>query len=234
MGFERIYQTDDELEHLITPYFKFETYENIPQSELRGEAVMETIEVCELRFAGDKNYAPSFPALSAHRKEGHHVVTFAERFAKQYAEFQQGATQQASGTPLEKLNSYGISGAQLSLCRALKIYSIEALHALDGNNAKALGMNQNALREMAEKFMSDRAAGNSQSKEIAELRAQIEALTNPIPVDAKADADVLPDGYEALTDAELKDAIADKVGARPRGNPSRDTLIGMMKEADAA
>ena len=99
MQFERIHQPDAELEHLITPYFRFETLENVPQSEIKGEAVMETNEVVELRFAGDKNYAPVLPALSMYRMDGHHGVTYAERFAKQYAEFQQGAAQHASGTP---------------------------------------------------------------------------------------------------------------------------------------
>ncbi len=233
MQFERIHQPDAELEHLITPYFRFETLENVPQSEIKGEAVMETIEVVELRFAGDKNYAPVLPALSMYRMDGHHVVTYAERFAKQYAEFQQGAAQHASGTPLEKLAQYGISGAQLSLCRALKIYSIEALHSMEGTNLKALGMNQNALKDMARKYMEDRAAGGAVSAELAALRAELEALKNPIPVDAKADADVLPDGYEGMTDVELKDAIEAKVGARPRGNPNRGTLINMLEEANA-
>lgn len=232
MAYERIYQTDDQLEHLITPFFRFDTYENVPQSELKGEAVMVTQEVVELRFAGDKNYAPVFPALAMYRMEGHHVVTFAERFAAQYAAFQAGATQQASGTPLEKLSQYGISGAQLSLCRALKIYSIEALHGLDGPNLKALGMNQNALKDMASRFMADRMAGGEMAAELANLKAQLAALQNPVPVDAKADAEVLPDGYEGMTDAQLKDAIEAKVGARPRGNPNRATLIQMMEAAE--
>lgn len=234
MSYEQLHYDDRWLESQITPFFRFETFENVPQSELKGEAVMETIEVVELRFAGDKNYAPVFPALSMHRMDGHHVVTFAERFADQYAQFQSGSAQQASGTPLEKLASYGISSAQLSLCRALKIYSIEALNGLEGVNLKSLGMNQNALKEMAAKFLADRAMGGDTAREMAELRAELAALKNPIPVDAKADAAVLPDGYEAMTDAELKDAIEAKVGARPRGNPSRDTLVRMMDEANAA
>jgi hypothetical protein len=234
MAYEQLHYDEQWLEMQITPFFRFETYENVPQSELREEPVMETIEVVELRFAGDKNYAPVFPALGFHRREGHKEITFAERFSKQYAEFQGGVAQQASGTPLEKLLSYGISSAQLSLCRALKIYSIEALHGLEGQNLKSLGMNQNALKDMAARFMADRSSGGDTARELAELRAEIAALRNPIPVDAKADADILPDGYETMTDAELKDAIEAKVGARPRGNPSRETLVRMMDEANAA
>jgi hypothetical protein len=44
---------------------------------------------------------------------------------------------------------------------------------------------------------------------------------------------VLPDGYEGMSDDELKAAIAEKVGARPRGNPSRETLVRMLTEARA-
>lgn len=234
MAFERLHYDDAWLEHQVTPFFRYDTYENVPQSELAGQAVMVTQEVVELRFAGDKNYAPVFPALAMHRMDGYNVVTFAERFAKQYAEFQAGATQQASGTPLEKLSTYGISGAQLSLCRAVKIYSIEALHGLEGPNLKSLGVNQNALKDMARRFMEDRASGGAMAAELADLKAQLAALQNPIPVDAKADADVLPDGYETMSDTELKDAIEAKVGARPRGNPSRETLVRMMSEANAA
>ena len=233
MGYEQLHYDDRWLESQITPFFRYETVENVPQSELRKEAVMETIEVVEIRFAGDKHYAPVFPALAMHRMDGYEVITFAERFADQYAAFQRGATQQASGTPLEKLSSYGISGAQLSLCRALKIYSIEALHGLDGPNLKSLGMNQNALKEMAAKFMADRSNGSQMAAEMAALRAELDALKNPIPVDAKADADLLPDGYEGMTDAQLKDAIEAKLGARPRGNPNRGTLITMLEEANA-
>ena len=104
---------------------------------------------------------------------------------------------------------------------------------MEGTNLKALGMNQNSLKDMARRYMEDRAAGGAVSAELAALRAELEALKNPIPVDAKADADVLPDGYEGMTDVELKDAIEAKVGARPRGNPNRGTLITMLEEANA-
>lgn len=225
-----------DLEHLITPYFKHITVENVPQSERQGQAVMETIEVVEIRFAGDKNYSPVVPVNAMYRRDGHRVITYAERWANQYAAFVQGAAQEASGTPLEKLSPFGITPAQLSLCRALKIYNIEALHGLEGANLKSLGMSGNDLKRMAAAYMEERAQGSATARELEALRAELEALKagRPLPADEKAELDALPTGYEAMTDDELKEAIAAKKGRRPAGNPSRETLLIMARELEAA
>src|SRR5690606_20628743 len=84
--------------------------------------------------------------------------------------------QKAAGTPLEMLKPYGITPAQLSLCRALKIYSIEALHQLEGPNVKNLGMAANDLKRMADDYMADRAKGTRALSEVEKLRAEIERL----------------------------------------------------------
>lgn len=234
--FERI---QENLEHQITPYFRHESIENVPQSEIRGEPVMEIREIVELRFAGDKNFAPVFPADAMHRKEGHRVITFAERFAAQYAEFQSGAAQTASGTPLEKLIQYGISPAQISLCRAVKIYSVEALHGLEGQNVRNLGMHANVLKKMAADYIADRANGANVAGEIAALKAEIEALrnagaaaipaTNTGPEDAET-ALKAADEYAAMSNDELKSLIKDATGTAPRGTPSREFLVNAVRE----
>ncbi len=108
-------------------------------------------------------------------------ITYAERWADQYAAFLSGNDQKASGTPLEMLKPYGISDAQLSLCRALRVYSIESLHHLEGQNLKNLQMNANPLKDMARRYMADRASGANNADEMAKLRAQIEALQAQIP-----------------------------------------------------
>lgn len=235
MQIQRLPEAD--LDHLITPYFRHEVVENVPQSELQGKPVMDTHEVVEIRFAGDKNYVPVVPADSMYRRDGINVITYIERWPEQYAQFIAGADQLSAGTPLEKLNEYGISPQLLSVCRALKIYSIEALYNLDGQNLKNLGMHSNALKAMASKYMEDRAKGSETAQELERLRAEINALraAAPLPVDAQEELDKLPDDYENMTDDQLKEAIAAKAnGQRPRGNPSRQTLLGMIRELDAA
>lgn len=236
---ERIPEAD--LEHQITPYFKHLVVENVPQSEIQGKAVMETKEVVELRFAGDKNYSPVLPVDAMYRKEGHRIITYAERFSEQYAQFVRGAAQEASGTPLEKLSEYGITAAQLSLCRAVKIYNVEALYNLDGANLKSLGLHGNSLKDMAAAYMADRSKGNETARELAELRAELAALKsgNPLPAQDPSPSDMsraleaADKELEAMDEGELKAFIKLKSGQAPRGTPGRDWLINAARELSA-
>lgn len=236
--------------HGITPYFKIITPLNQALSEEHGKPVYgEPMEVVELRFAGDRNYAPVVPANSMWRKYGTRVVTYAERFADQYRAFMTNGDQVAGGTALEALGDYGITPAQLSVCRALKIYSIEALHQLDGPNLKSLGMNANDLKSMARRFMEDRSRREmgDNSGRMAELEAELARLKAAIPAEAPApeavdaivatadaEANIANDRFDAMTDAELKAFIKEKAGAAPRGTPSRETLLASAREQDAA
>lgn len=225
----------------ITPVFKHITVEDVPASEREGQPIMKTLEVVEVRFAGSKLYSPVFPANGFWKRDGHKTITYAERWADAYRDFLQGNDQKASGTPLEMLKPYGVSDSQLSLCRALKVYSIESLHHLEGPNLKSLGMNSNALKEMANRYMADRASGASSATTIADLRAQIEALkAQIIPVKESTQAEIeaalqaANAEFEGISDDELKERIAAKIGRKPAGNPSRATLIASLKELEAA
>jgi hypothetical protein len=237
---ERIPEAD--LEHQITPYFKHLVVENVPQSEIQGKAVMETKEVVELRFAGDKNYSPVLPVDAMYRKEGHRVITYAERFSEQYAQFVRGAAQEASGTPLEKLSEYGITAAQLSLCRAVKIYNVEALYNLDGANLKSLGLHGNSLKDMAAAYMADRSKGNETARELAELRAEVERLRaaaplpaqEPTPAEMQEALDAADKEVEAMNESELKAEIKRISGQFPRGTPSHEWLVKTVRELRAA
>lgn len=219
----------------VTPIFKYETLEDVPASEREGKQVLVTHEVVEVRFAGQKLYSPVFPAMAAYRREGLRVITYAERWADQYAAFLNGNEQRAAGTPLEMLKPYGISDAQLSLCRALKIYSIEALAQMEGQAAKNLGMAGNALKEMARQYTDEKSVSGGQAAVIADLQAQIAALRGGIPL-----ADPKPEEIDeavSAADAEieaLKSQYKDLTGARPRGKPSVETLRSMVAEVQAA
>lgn len=229
-------------QHSITPLFKHLAPLNVALSEEAGRAVYDPIiEVVELRFAGDRNYAPVFPADAMAYKVGTRTITYAERFADQYRQFLQGDTQMAGGTALEALADYGMTPALLSLCRALKIYSIEALHSLEGAGVHSLGMNANRLKEMARRWIEDHTKRSISKNEddIEALKAEVERLkalqatipTAQTPPDeigrlvSEADTE-----YANLTDAELKTFIKDRTGAAPRGNPSRETLLSMVRD----
>lgn len=232
----------DTREVTITPLFRYESIEDINQSEREQRLVKKMIQVVEVRFAGTKNYCPVFPVDAVWKTENGKKVTYAERWADQYRAFVAGANQEAQGTPLEMLNSYGISDANLSLCRALRIYSIEALYHLEGDALKSLGMIANSLKEMARAYMSDRAKGDTGAAELAALRAEVAALKasqiipekEPSPEEIEALIQASNDEFDAMSDDQIKDAIALKVGSRPRGNPNRATLLASIRELSAA
>lgn len=224
----------------ITPVFKIIEIENVPKSEKAGRAVMETKEVVEVRFAGSKNYSPVFPATGFWKREGNRVITYAERWPEQYRAFKEGSPQEAMGTPLEMLRDHGITPELISLCRALKIYSIEALHHLEGQALKALGMNANRLKDAARAFMADRMNAREAMSEVEKLRAEIAALrAGVVPVEETPAEEVeamvaAADAAFEGSDDELKDEIAKIAGRRPPGNPSRETLERTLKELQAA
>lgn len=239
----------DTREITITPVFRWETVEDINASERNGSLVKKMIQVVEVRFAGTRNYQPVFPVEAVWKRENGKAVTYAERWGDQYRAFLEGNAQEAMGTPLEMLRNYGISDALLSLCRALKIYSIEALHHLEGDGLKSLGMSGNSLKDMARAYMADRAKNGHDADEMAALRAEIAALKLAMPGAAPQTTDVLVPvatenevdaalvaanaEFEALTDAELKALIKDRTGQAPRGTPSREFLLNAARELAA-
>lgn len=227
----------DERDILVTPVFRMQSIENIPKSETAGHAVLEMKEVVEVRFAGSKNYAPIFLANDFWKREGNQTITYAERWPEQYRTFKEGSPQEAMGTPLEMLRGHGVTPEQLSLCRALRIYSIEALHALEGPAVKTLGMNANALKAAARAFIADRDRGLNALDEVEALKvriAELEARSTVPPVVEPAREEVdriiqaAEDAYAGKSDTDLKDEIETLAGARPRGNPSRATLVSML------
>lgn len=225
--------------HAITAFFKHMSVLNVPQSETKGEPVYDLKEMVELRFAGDRNYSPCFESSEMWRNVGGRVITYAERFPEQYRAFIQGDSQVAGGTALEMLRPYGITPAQISICNALKVYSIEAI--LEMRTPQALGMSTNIIMEMAKRWQADQTSRNqTETKEsIASLQAEIDRLKTLIPnkeatseeIDAArsaADAE-----FEAMSDADLKTFIKDRTGQAPRGTPSREFLINAARELAA-
>lgn len=220
----------------VTPYFMEIAVENIPQSYLQKKAVYKNVEVVQIRFPGDTRYSPVFKTDSMWFRNGNEVITYAERFADQYQKFLSGEDQEASGTPLEALNAYGMTPELKSFCRSMKIYSVEAIKNLEGQGLKNLGMRGNRLKEMARAYYAEFANSEATLGELEKLRARI----------AELEAEKVPaqefDGYEPeqveefanMSDDELKEAIAEITGTKPRGQPSRERLIRDLKELKEA
>lgn len=217
------------LDSQITPFFSHMSLENVMQSELKGQPVMDVVEVVQLRLAGDKNFSPIHRSDAQAYRDGNTVITFAERFGDQYRAFLNGDAQLASGTPLERLNPYGITPAQISILKANRVYTVEALKGLEGRGVKNLGQHANELKRMANDYYADMASGSESQQEIDRLKAELAELKakNFIP-DAKQEKQIQKEtgqlAIEDMDEAQLKDYIEERSGVRPKGNPSVEIL----------
>lgn len=223
-------------DYQVTPYFRYDTVEDVAASFREKRPVMRTIELCEMRIAGDKNFMPVVPADSIWRQENGRAITYAERFADQYRAFKLGNGQNADGTPLEELAPYGITPANLSLCRTMQITSIEGLHALEGKGLKALGVMANDLKRMAASWMADQARGGEVVSELDALRRRVAELEASEKAAEAVAEDALEDvieasAFAAMDERQLKAYIKERTGQTPLGNPSRETLLRMAEEA---
>lgn len=216
----------------VTPVFRMMEIENIPKSEEAGHLVKEMHEVVQIRFAGSNNYSPIFPAKAFYKREGNNVITYAERFADQYRQFKEGNPQEAKGTPLEMLTPYGITPEMLSLCRTMKVYSIEALDGLEGPNLKNLGMEANKLKDMARRWMAGQSSNKNLMDEVAQLKAKLAELEGKQPsviVPVVTQDEVANVELDSKTDDEIRAFLLEKTGAKPDGRLGRTALLNMAK-----
>lgn len=242
---------NENLQHLVVPFFRTEAIEDRFASKQAGRPIFKDMEVVEVRIAGDRNFAPVFPALSMWERvndpmtaqkyncsEGDEL-SYAERWPDQYARFKEGNIQVADGTPLDELTF--LSNARRAELRALKIYTAEALAALEGKNLKVLGGDGYSFKQQAQAYL-DKARGGADSyaaaAENAELRAQMETMKEEMrrlreeivlhPQEVEREH-LPPPLVEDMTDDQIKEAIALATGSRPRGNPARETLVNMLQ-----
>jgi len=212
---------------LITPVFKTIAVLNEAETKKAGRPIYEDVEMVEVRIAADRNYIPTFPALSMWKKVDGKPVSYAERWAAQYRAFKEGHQQRASGTPLEELPF--LTNAKRAELRALSIYSAETLAALDGKNLKTLGIGGRELKDQAQAYL-DNAKGSADVTRLAadnaSLHAQVEEMRRQMLA--------LQSGRvsDEESDDELKARIKELTGSAPRGTPSRETLLRMVAEAE--
>lgn len=215
---------------LITPFFKTISVLNEAKSKTANRPIYDDEEFVEVRIAGDRNFAPTFPAHQMWKREDGEVITYAQRWDKQYRAFKENNVQVAEGTPLEELTF--LTQAKRHELRALKIYTAEALAALEGRNLKALGMEGQKLKAQARAFLETaRGTGDTSrmAAEIAELRARLEKFEGAAIPEETQTSEGSTD-FDAMSDEEIKSFIKDGTGSAPRGNPSRETLIRMASE----
>lgn len=231
----------------IVATFRVHTKANQAKSQQAGRPIFDEMEVCEIRFAGDRNRVGVFPAHSFSRNEDREdgtsaPVTYAQRFPEQYRRFKENRQQVQEGTPLEELAF--LSQAKRMELKALNIHTAETLASLDGVALKTLGMGGRELKDQAAAYLEN-ATGSADVTRLASENARLRALLEKA---LAGQAQVDPDGepaedapgdpgdvseFESWDDALIKEWIKEKTGAAPRGNPSHATLVIMADELKA-
>lgn len=211
---------------LVVPFFKSVPVENPAMSKAAGRPIFEDVDMVEVRIAGERNYTPTFPAHAMWRRVDGEEITYAQRFADEYARFAAGKEQVAVGTPLSELPF--LTEARRAELRACKVYTAEALASIEGKNLAALGLTGREMKNQAQAYLES-AGGSAKTvalaAEVNDLRAQLAAMRGEEVV---ALAPATDDEKE-----RLKSQIADMTGQRPRGNPSVDTLREMLSDLKA-
>jgi hypothetical protein len=190
-------------------------------------------ECVEVRIAGERNFRPIFPVDSLWERQGNLELTYADRWPDEYAAFKAGEQQVANGTDLNMVP--GLGPDRIAELRALNIYTVESLAAIDGRNIKALGGNGYKLKQLAEEFLTKRPQFVP-NEELEALRARIAELeaqkTATAPAWDKTGSEMAGPSDDQRTDEELKQAIAAKTGKRPQGNPNRGSLLSMLRDLE--
>lgn len=238
----------------VVAIFKNHPKLNKRDSAEKGRPCYDDQEVCEIRFAANRQTVGVFPAHSfagwRTTSDGiQEQYTYAMKFPDQYRRFKANQQQVAHGTPVEELPF--LTAAKRLELKALSIYTAEALAALDGNELKNLGMGGRELKNQAQAFL-DAASGTAgltkMAAENAGLRQQLEDMRREMQEFMQANGNRNPANSqptETLSqfadweDDLIKEYIAEKTGSKPRGNPNHATLVAMADEiaatsADAA
>lgn len=224
---------------LVYPQFEILTTKNDAKSKLAGRPIYDDMEVVRVRMAANKQTVAVFPAHEVagwtDTDDGRVEETYAMRYPDQYKKFKAGEAQAMSGTPLEEL-TFLTQSKRMEL-KALNIYTAEALSLLDGQNLKLLGIGGRELKNQAVAYLAN-AAGSADVTKLAadnvlmkdtirDLQEQMAALRNPATPPAPTASP-----YDDWEDTDLKDHIEKATGARPRGNPSHATLVGMANSLE--
>lgn len=97
-----------------------------------------------------------------------------QRFARQFRAFMERGEQLMSGTPLSELP--GMSPGRILEFNALKVETVEQLAGMPDSTVQLLGTGGSTLKQLAVRFLDERANSKELSAENREMRARISEL----------------------------------------------------------
>jgi hypothetical protein len=155
--------------------FKQHAVPNEAKSREAGRLICDDMDVVEIRRPGARDFTV-LPATSVSHwaidpaTGGQIKVTYAERFRRQYQQFKALTAQTKSGTPLT--HAPFLTEGRRAEMRALNIYTVEQLAAIDGQELKNIGTGGRELKNAAQVFIEE----SLKSVPNLQLQAEIEAL----------------------------------------------------------
>jgi hypothetical protein len=223
----------------LVPIFKHWAQPNPAKTAQAGRPMYDDIEIVEIRFPGSRAMsvfpAQAFSHWAVDPNSGGQIkVSYAERFERQYRQFQMHAQQTKTGTPLEFAPF--LTEARRAEMKALNIYTVEALCDIDGIELKNLGQGGRELKNAAQEYVASARNGAVSTQvqaELEALRARNQALEDDVSA-LKARAAVSAPGEEEFEDMspdQLREYITANTGHTPQGNLSPKTLLRMARDA---
>ena len=216
--------------------FKIIATPNDKKTKETGRAIFDDEEICEIKWPGGKDIK-HFPATAFCRWVDDPFTgmqtkqSYAERFPRQYRQFKERQQQTTSGTPLDYAPF--LTDARRAELRALNVYTIEALAAIEGNELKNLGPGGRDMKNKAIEFIEEArssAPNKRMEAELEALRAQNAVLQDDLTL-LKSARDRADAEFEDMSDEQLRDYIATQTGKAPQGTPNRKTLKRMAAAA---
>ena len=218
--------------------FRHHPVPNEHKTAEEGRPIFDDMEVCDIRPAGSRNFATQPAHMRARwvsddpyggeqRQE-----TYAERFQRQYRQFKEKLQQTISGTPLE--HAPFLTEARRSELRALNIYTVEQLAAIDGQELKNLGQYGRDQKNRAMEWIAEsKAAAPGTTQLVAQLEAE-RARNQTLQDDneaLKSRVSTAELEFDGMTDEALRKLIQTNTGHAPQGLLPRKMLIRMAMEA---
>lgn len=234
--FQRRQNDNDDV---LIPLWVNDPVENPAKSLLAGRPIFEDREVVQIRRPGARDWQP-FPATAISHYEtdpftGYRkAVTYAERFEAQYRQFKMHQAQTRSGTPLSMAKF--LTEARCAELRAMNIYTVEALAAIDGQELKNLGTGGREMKNDAEKYLKESKTEAPKLQLEADLKAALareQAKDQDIAAlkERLAAAPISSEGqFAQMSNDDLKEFIKRKSGGPLYGNHSRESLIRLATE----
>ena len=123
--------------------------------------------------------------------------------------------------------------------RALNVYTMEALAAIDGQELKNLGPGGREWKNKAQEYLEEGKTRSVDTKLMAELEmlrsktALMEEDMARLKESRRApDDEPGADQFDNMSNEELRDFITTNTGQAPIGNTARKTLVRMARQAE--